>query len=188
LDKVIGWSLAIPLLILGFYFVVSAFWSRLPMPREWPKSWEGDISKQHIPLSRLSKLALALCVGSFGLSPLILFYVPRIFHLCMVIFALSLVAVLVTSYLDWLRAPGGDRTTFKRRFLGKQPPPFWNNPALSLRTKVLGGAASIIVMLLFVLRVVGLNIPEKVLQICFWSAMSLALIAVLCARYDDKSK
>jgi hypothetical protein len=93
---------------------------------------------------------------------------------------------LLPSYLDWLRVPGGDRTTFKRRFIGTSPPPFWNNSALSLRTKVLVGAASTITLLLFVWQLVS-NVPENVFQICFWSDMSLGVIAVVSAVYGDKS-
>ena len=181
------WSLAVPLLILGLYFIVSAIWTRLPMPREWPRSWEGDISKQHIPLSRPAKLVWGLCVACFGLSPLIWFYIPRIFHLWMVIFALNLIAVAVISYLDWLRAPGGERTTFKGRFIGTLPPPIWNNPALSLRTKILAGAASIVILLLFVWHLLGLNIPENVFKICFWFSVTLGLISAISAHYLDKS-
>jgi hypothetical protein len=173
----------------GVYLIASAFWNRLPMLREWPPGEE--ISKPHIPTSRASKLACGLCVGSFGLSFLIWLYLPwRMYQRWICLFALSVVAVFVTIYLDWLWAPGGDRTTFRGRYIGEWANfwTFWNNPAYSRRTKILGTITSIAMAGLTIWFVVAwTSRPGIVFEICFWCVLTLGFVTAYSARFIDKN-
>lgn len=145
-----------------------------PMLREWPPGEE--LSKPHVPVSRASKLVCGLCIGSFGLSSPIWAYLPwRMYQRWMCIFALSMVAVVATSYLDWLRAPGGDRTTFGGRYIGKWADfwTFWYDPAYSRRTKILGAVTYTAGLLLFVWFLIAwTETPSNVFEICFWCVHS----------------
>ena len=179
-NETIAWCVAGPLFAISAYIFVAAFWSRLPMPREWPRSFEGDISKPHVPLSRAGKLGWGLCAGSFGMGCLFGRWWLAVYVLC-------LLGTCVVWYLDWFWAPGGDSTTFRGRFIGTHASAFWRNPSLGRRTKWLIWAALIVGFMPYArqLNFLRFNMPDWAVETSFWCAMALAVLAAVSAIYGD---
>jgi hypothetical protein len=92
------WLVSILFFFLSMYCVVSAFLSQLPMLK-----WGSKRARRRVPMSSEGRIALGITIALFACAPLVGRYKPHLWSPLILIYVLSLIAIVIIALRDGRR-------------------------------------------------------------------------------------